>query len=294
MTRRNPDRYTVQDWKFAGPTVGAIIANRWLVYTECDLCELRAVTLAKAGAGRPETHRPRARLQLRPVGPRHDLPPDGLPGPGHLLGAAAWGERGCGDDVRGWICSRLTKRYCLTLRRTAMTEQTCKDCNERLPLTREFFGQYKNVGRGGVTIGFRSSCRKCMAARSARHSMANPEQKAERAKRRAEQAGPARSREMATHAVRLRGPLGDTCRYCDEALNGGGEVDHLTPVARGGTNRISNLTLACMPCNRAKLAKTLDEYLAWRAERGLAVRQVDVPGECPDSPKSDQQRRSYD
>ncbi len=35
------------------------------------------------------------------MGPRHDLPQNGLPGPGHLLGAAAWGERGCGDDVRG-------------------------------------------------------------------------------------------------------------------------------------------------------------------------------------------------
>jgi hypothetical protein len=98
MTRRNFDRYTADDWREAGPTVGAILANRWLVYTEC---ELRFVTLAKAGARRPETHRPRTRPGLRPVGPRHDLPQDGLPGPGHLLGAAAWGERGCGDDVRG-------------------------------------------------------------------------------------------------------------------------------------------------------------------------------------------------
>lgn len=30
MTRRNPDRYTAQDWKFAGPTVGAIIASAGL------------------------------------------------------------------------------------------------------------------------------------------------------------------------------------------------------------------------------------------------------------------------
>lgn len=89
MSRRNHDRYTADDWREAGPTVGAILANRWLVYTECDLCELRAVTLAKAGARRPETHRPRTRPGLRPVGPRHDLPPDGLPGPGCLLGAAA-------------------------------------------------------------------------------------------------------------------------------------------------------------------------------------------------------------
>ena len=34
------------DWRQAGPTVGAILANRWLVYTECDLCELRFVTRA--------------------------------------------------------------------------------------------------------------------------------------------------------------------------------------------------------------------------------------------------------
>ena len=100
MTRRNPDRYTADDWRQAGPTVGALLANRWLVYTECDLCELRFVTLAKAGARRPETHRPRTRPGLRPVGPRHDLPENGLPGASDVLGAAAWGERGCGDDVR--------------------------------------------------------------------------------------------------------------------------------------------------------------------------------------------------
>ena len=51
--------------------------------------------------GRLRQHRPRTRPGLRPAGPGHDLPQDGLPGTGHLLGAAAWGERGCGDDVRG-------------------------------------------------------------------------------------------------------------------------------------------------------------------------------------------------
>lgn len=174
-----------------------------------------------------------------------------------------------------------------------MTEQTCKDCSERLPLTREFFGQYKNVRNGGVTIGFRSSCRKCMAARSARHSVANPEQKAESARRRAERVGPARPQELAAYTVRLRGALADACRYCGERLNDGGEIDHLTPVARGGTSRMSNLTLACTACNRAKLAKTLAEFLVWRSERGLTVRQIDVPGELPDAPTSDLQRRSY-
>lgn len=40
MSRRNHDRYTADDWREAGPTVGAILANRWLVYTECDLWAL--------------------------------------------------------------------------------------------------------------------------------------------------------------------------------------------------------------------------------------------------------------
>lgn len=36
MGRRNHDRYTADDWREAGPTVGAILANRWLVYTRCN------------------------------------------------------------------------------------------------------------------------------------------------------------------------------------------------------------------------------------------------------------------
>jgi transposase len=33
---------------------------------------------------------------------------------------------------------------------------------------------------------------------------------------------------------------------------GGGEIDHMTSLERGGTNEFSNLTLACLECNRAK------------------------------------------
>jgi hypothetical protein len=43
MGRRNPDRYTDEDWRLAGETVEAIIANGWVVYTQCDVCDLRIV-----------------------------------------------------------------------------------------------------------------------------------------------------------------------------------------------------------------------------------------------------------
>lgn len=54
------------------------------------------------------------------------------------------------------------------------------------------------------------------------------------------------------------------CFYCEAALDGVFEVDHMTPVARGGNNEDSNLVLACFPCNRSKGTKTAEEFFAWR------------------------------
>ena len=53
---------------------------------------------------------------------------------------------------------------------------------------------------------------------------------------------------------------GHTCVYCgstDEPL----EVDHLFPVAKGGTDDDSNLVCSCKPCNRSKSDKTLKEWV---------------------------------
>ena len=49
------------------------------------------------------------------------------------------------------------------------------------------------------------------------------------------------------------------CAYCgkkDVPL----EIDHITPKSRGGSNRISNLTLACHNCNQAKGTQTAAEF----------------------------------
>jgi 5-methylcytosine-specific restriction endonuclease McrA len=50
-----------------------------------------------------------------------------------------------------------------------------------------------------------------------------------------------------------------TCAYCgkqDVPL----QIEHLTPHARGGSNRVSNLTLACEPCNQQKGTQTAAEF----------------------------------
>jgi 5-methylcytosine-specific restriction endonuclease McrA len=52
------------------------------------------------------------------------------------------------------------------------------------------------------------------------------------------------------------------CAYCDVSLEDTGyHVDHVIPLAKGGTNYPSNLALACPRCNMEKHDKLLEEWL---------------------------------
>jgi 5-methylcytosine-specific restriction endonuclease McrA len=44
-------------------------------------------------------------------------------------------------------------------------------------------------------------------------------------------------------------------------------IDHFDPKARGGSNRISNLVLACVQCNTKKGAQPIEVFLAKQPER---------------------------
>lgn len=49
------------------------------------------------------------------------------------------------------------------------------------------------------------------------------------------------------------------CAYCGQT-EGLFEIDHIFPWSRGGSHDRRNLTLACLPCNRSKGKKTLEEW----------------------------------
>ncbi len=52
---------------------------------------------------------------------------------------------------------------------------------------------------------------------------------------------------------------GPNCVYCGELAGGG--VDHLQPVAKGGTNDIYNLAPCCSTCNSRKHVRPMWEML---------------------------------
>lgn len=64
-----------------------------------------------------------------------------------------------------------------------------------------------------------------------------------------------------------------TCQYCGKAapeviL----EVDHITPVSKGGTNDILNLITACRDCNRGKTNKVISDDSAVKIQK----QQLDI------------------
>jgi 5-methylcytosine-specific restriction endonuclease McrA len=67
------------------------------------------------------------------------------------------------------------------------------------------------------------------------------------------------------------------CAYCgatDVPLN----IDHIQPRARGGSNRISNLALACVRCNIEKGSQPVEEFLA---ERPTVLARIKAQAKAP-------------
>ena len=59
---------------------------------------------------------------------------------------------------------------------------------------------------------------------------------------------------------------GRECAYCG-AENVPIQIDHIQPKAASGSNQVSNLTLACQPCNQKKGAQDLKVFLAKDPQR---------------------------
>jgi 5-methylcytosine-specific restriction endonuclease McrA len=73
-----------------------------------------------------------------------------------------------------------------------------------------------------------------------------------------------------------------TCAYCDASGVGPGStplnIDHLRPISRGGSHRVSNLVLSCVKCNRRKSNQLVEEFLTHDSARlARILRQVKSP-----------------
>ena len=60
------------------------------------------------------------------------------------------------------------------------------------------------------------------------------------------------------------------CQYCGERLTSATVTeDHIVPIVRGGDDTITNITIACRPCNSKKGTKLVEEFLLWQQQLGV-------------------------
>ena len=77
---------------------------------------------------------------------------------------------------------------------------------------------------------------------------------------------------------------GAICHYCG-LFSPDGQVDHIIPLSRGGTDALENLAWACADCNNSKGDRTPSEWQASKefieaqeSNQGDRIRQLDADG----------------
>lgn len=50
------------------------------------------------------------------------------------------------------------------------------------------------------------------------------------------------------------------CKYCGQSST---HIDHIVPLAQGGTHTWSNIQMICKDCNLSKLNRTEEQFLSW-------------------------------
>jgi len=114
----------------------------------------------------------------------------------------------------------------------------------------------------GIRLGEYGSLAEAVR-RTAAQGRARRDSDRERARLRWPEARAARRSAWLRHVRALI--LRDPCAYCGAPA---AHLDHVLPLARGGTDARRNLAPACARCNIEKGNRTPEEWKAWRIARG--------------------------
>ena len=158
---------------------------------------------------------------------------------------------------------------------TTTTAKACTKCGEVKPATREFFG---STPKGNL----RGACRVCVNRNNKKYAKDNPDSVLRRAVARREQAD--KWIPSIDLKLRLFQEQGGCCALCCKPMAEADvldstclQVEHLTPVSKGGGHEDENLVLSHRTCNQEKAAKTIPELVEWRARVGYEPIQFTNP-----------------
>lgn len=157
------------------------------------------------------------------------------------------------------------RRYrCDQAFRAKRIEEACQWGKEnrerRIPYMREYYQQNKERLREENRLRWASYSNdpawleKERLRNRTRHKE-NPEAKRSFVRNRRAMLREADGRHNAKDIAAILKRQGNKCAYCKASLKDGYEVDHITPISRGGSNWPSNLQCLCPTCNGKKWCK---------------------------------------
>lgn len=140
-------------------------------------------------------------------------------------------------------------------------EQTCSDCGETKPLD-EYYDDFS------FSNGKSRLCRSCHSMAAKKWREENPESMSAISRRRRARKKGAAGDHTQSDVLRLLQNQKHCCAYCKKKVKKTYEVDHIVPLAKGGSNAPDNLQILCVSCNRRKSAK---DPIVWANQIGLLL-----------------------
>src|ERR1700682_1740172 len=150
-----------------------------------------------------------------------------------------------------------------------MLSKTCTRCGETKPASHDYFGSTPSGNLRGY-------CNACMNKASREYEANNKDRRRARDAKRAQAANGARRAFSLETKRDLWRKQSCICLCCLQRIERpeDGEVDHVTPLSKGGRHEPSNFLLAHSRCNRDKHNKTLIEHWEWRGRVGLGTEKL--------------------
>lgn len=116
----------------------------------------------------------------------------------------------------------------------------------------------------GTPDGLSNYCKECAKAATIAWRRANPDQaRVGRHIRRARIAN-ADGHHTKGDLIEIRARQKNRCAVCSKHLRSGGDLDHIVPLSRGGSNWPKNLQWLCSSCNRSKHNRDPFEFMRQR------------------------------
>jgi hypothetical protein len=240
----------------------------------CNACRAADRT-AMQRADRPASAAQRTPRDASAAHVRSDKDAKGAPR--HVVWPQAEQQALAAQGLRRCTTCRLAKpmdAFYPTKSNRAGRTAACKECrrasvNARAAANNYAYGRaYYAENRERMRKRMRERAREKWRERSASNRAwrdAHPDQTRSYTKRAKARRRALLARVGGTHTAKdirlLHEQQGGRCAYCRATLTLRYTIDHIVPLARGGSNDPTNLCIACLICNSSKGAKLLSEWL---------------------------------